>query len=163
LDHWGSVVRLSAEAEDFFLSTVSMVTLRPTSPPIQWVSRLCSQWRSSQDLQLTTHLNLVPKLKQMELCLHPTCLHSVHSNNLTFICLQVSVYRHNFLLPDSEKVNCICCCYILIKESHLIILEQIQQLPISGWRLTCFWNDNTFLYIKIWNCKINIQANCIGN
>jgi len=32
-------------------------------------------------------------------CLHPTCLHSVHSNNFTFICWQVSVYCHNFPVP----------------------------------------------------------------
>lgn len=37
----------------------------PSVPPFQWV-----QSRSSQSINLTTHVNLVPSLKWMELYLH---------------------------------------------------------------------------------------------
>ena len=47
-------------------------------------------------------------------CTAPTLPLSVYK------CLYIVI---TFLFPDSEMVNCICHCYNLIKESHLIILE----------------------------------------
>jgi hypothetical protein len=54
----------------FLFPNESIMALRPTQPPIQWVSGTVSPGISGKGVKLTTHLHLMPKLRMVELHLH---------------------------------------------------------------------------------------------
>jgi hypothetical protein len=62
----GSRVRFPAGAGNFFLfSTASRTALEPTQSSIQWVPRAFSFGVRGRGVKLTTHLHLLPRLKNV--------------------------------------------------------------------------------------------------
>jgi hypothetical protein len=64
----------------FLLASASRPALRPTQPPIQWVSGVLSPGvKCGQGVTLTTHPHLVPRLSKSRSYTSspPTCLHGV--------------------------------------------------------------------------------------
>jgi hypothetical protein len=66
----------------FLFSTMSRRALRPTQPPTPWVPGVLSWGQSGRGAKLTTHLNLVPRSKNMwsYTSTLPISLHGVVSN-----------------------------------------------------------------------------------
>jgi hypothetical protein len=57
---------------------MSRLVLGPTQPPIQWVPGVLSPGVKRQDVKMTTHLQLVPRKRMVELYFHsPIRLHGI--------------------------------------------------------------------------------------
>jgi hypothetical protein len=55
--------------------------VKGVSPPIKWVPGALSRGLSGRDVKLTTHLQLVPRSRNVDLYIHsPICLHGVMLN-----------------------------------------------------------------------------------